>query len=427
VRRILLVDHRSLRVASHATDGVYSVRQFKTASQAREYLGRFEQNSQSMDRLRRLVKEFDEGRSHRKDDEEEELDDEALLDEVARRVHDHKVVVAERIERFTPPTLLDEANDAAPANVEPASTPPEKKTTFIEFLVVDNDTGQPYSPVRLVVKQPDGTEVYKTTDSNGLTRIDDLDPGVCQVWCEIKNLKMADTLAFVSMGEAAVDKSPTGDKPGVGSTLRIANIEEHKVKTNESIASLAKGAGMAWQDLAKFNWGTEVPDEINKHLRDDVGCTHKTKDGYNYMFNDSDDPGIVYIPTQWKETDLATGERHVIRARRIPLPGLDLIIPLEIDLDDDPSVQDEIRLKDGDGRYERVVASGDSDVEADVAVKVAGEWNEILHDLQVTRTTVRYGGESFEASTSGEQFGTPLDDVDVDPADISDEPDCCDL
>jgi hypothetical protein len=94
---------------------------------------------------------------------------------------------------------------------------------------------------------------------------------------------------------------------------RIAEIEEHKVKTGESIKSLADANGLRWQELAKFNWGTDVPDEINKHLRDEVGCTKKTRDGYNYMFDDLDDPGIMYIPKQWSEDGLQTDKTHTIR------------------------------------------------------------------------------------------------------------------
>ena len=53
---------------------------------------------------------------------------------------------------------------------------------------------------------------------------------------------------------------------------------------------------MTWQELAKFNWQTDVPREINEHLAKDVGCTRKTRDGKNYIFTSEDDPGIIYIP-----------------------------------------------------------------------------------------------------------------------------------
>src|SRR5207245_1251136 len=155
---------------------------------------------------------------------------------------------------------------------------------------------------------------FHDTNSEGLVRIDELDPGNCDVRCDLKNARLSDTLNFVGMGEP---KPKAGDDGGndsaSSSTMRIAQIEIHKVKKGEAIKSLADGIGMTWQDLSKFNWGTDVPNEINKHLRDDVGCTKKTKDGYNYMFDDSDDPGIMFIPRKWTQSGLATATTHVIR------------------------------------------------------------------------------------------------------------------
>ena len=62
----------------------------------------------------------------------------------------------------------------------------------------------------------------------------------------------------------------------------IVTVERHKVRSGESLDSIAKSAGLTWQDLATFNWGTADPDEINLRLRDDIGCTKKTADGVNY-------------------------------------------------------------------------------------------------------------------------------------------------
>jgi hypothetical protein len=97
---------------------------------------------------------------------------------------------------------------------------------------------------------------------------------------------------------------------------RIAEIEEHKVKTGESIKSLAIANGMIWQELAMFNWGTAVPDEINKHMREDVGCTQMV-DRSTYRFDDTDNPGIVLIPKKWSQSGLATDQVHTIRVREI--------------------------------------------------------------------------------------------------------------
>lgn len=88
--------------------------------------------------------------------------------------------------------------------------------------------------------------------------------------------------------------------------------KEHKVKTGESIASLAQENGLKWQDLAKFNWGTDNPNLINIQLKDKVGCRKKTADGHNYVFSDEDDPGIIYIPENAPPKEFPSNGEHVI-------------------------------------------------------------------------------------------------------------------
>ncbi|MCX6270836.1 MAG: LysM peptidoglycan-binding domain-containing protein [Bacteroidetes bacterium] len=77
---------------------------------------------------------------------------------------------------------------------------------------------------------------------------------------------------------------------------QIVRARKHKVQNGESIRSLARKAGINWRDLARFNWGTAIPEKINKFLRKKVGCFKRTRDEKNYIFTSDDDPGIVYIP-----------------------------------------------------------------------------------------------------------------------------------
>ena len=97
----------------------------------------------------------------------------------------------------------------------------------------------------------------------------------------------------------------------------ILEITPHKVRTGETLAGLAKANKLSLQMLAKFNWGTSDPAEINRHLQDDVGCTKRTGDGKNYKFDDSDHPGLIYIPRPWRKTTLATSHTHIMRVRRL--------------------------------------------------------------------------------------------------------------
>lgn len=84
--------------------------------------------------------------------------------------------------------------------------------------------------------------------------------------------------------------------PATGGDETTVERVAYKVKTGDSIAGLAQSIGITWQELARYNWGTDVPSRINIHLRDDVGCTKKTASGLNYVFTSDDSPGIVYLP-----------------------------------------------------------------------------------------------------------------------------------
>src|SRR5438477_5932612 len=79
------------------------------------------------------------------------------------------------------------------------------------------------------------------------------------------------------------------------------------------------------------------------------------------MFDDSDDPGIMLIPKKWEMRGLTTGDAHIIRVTTVRA-GLDLIIPLEIDLDDDPDNDDQIRLRQLNGAYDIVVTADSKQV-----------------------------------------------------------------
>jgi hypothetical protein len=191
----------------------------------------------------------------------------------------------------------------------------------------------------------------------------------------------------------------------------IARVEPYKVTSRDTLDSIAKANGMTWKQLARFNWGTDVPREINRYLRDRVGCTKKTKDGKNYVFDDSDDPGIVYIPHPWGLSGLACKQVHTIRVRPPGLrSGIDLVVPLEWDIDGDPLQDDEVRLTNVDGEYDRTLLVGDEDVTADaerrlflyrfravppgaytVSIRVAEVWYELIRGLVVTPTGARIG------------------------------------
>lgn len=96
---------------------------------------------------------------------------------------------------------------------------------------------------------------------------------------------------------------------------QIAEIEKHRVRSGETLASLATAAGLTTAELARFNFGTDCPAEVDKHLRDDVGCTRDAKG--DLVFDDNDDPGIILIPKTFARTGLLTDQLHTIWVRTV--------------------------------------------------------------------------------------------------------------
>lgn len=309
MRRVLLANDSTLRVVRIPGEhGVFSFVEDLSASDARRYLEEYASDHMAITQLRMALSEDSLGMPV------QNLDDAEVLDEVAHRISIGHLWIAEELPE-PQPDIPEPDTASSSSAAPPPELPRSKKLTFIEFKVIWDVSGEPVKNVRLVVKTPDGVENYHDTNGEGKIRVEEIEPGSCDVRCDMKELKLKDALAFVGMGEGF---TPGGTAPADGSsTLRIVAVKEHKVRAGESIASLASKAKMTWQDLAKFNWGTAVPDEINKHLVADVGCTRKTKDGKNYMFDDTDDPGIVFIPSPWGEDGLACGGAHVIRVRRV--------------------------------------------------------------------------------------------------------------
>jgi hypothetical protein len=205
---------------------------------------------------------------------------------------------------------------SAPKEEGPAITPSQMKqllTGWFELIVVWDDTGQPIAGVPLAVEVSGNRQSLKT-DANGRIRLENVE-GACQVTSSFDGATIDDCLVVASVGaKPVVAKAKRGAASGSASPC-IAAIDAHKVKSGDTPASIAAAAGMDWRKLAKFNWGTDAPKEINARLRDDVGCTKKTTDGRNYLLDDTDNPGVIYIPSEWTQT-LQPGQTHAIHVRR---------------------------------------------------------------------------------------------------------------
>lgn len=90
-----------------------------------------------------------------------------------------------------------------------------------------------------------------------------------------------------------IEHSPTNPVPRNNGS---ANSRRHKVRDGESWHSLSSRYGVPAKQIIYLNFKTLRPAEINWYLRHYVGCNRQTKDGKNWMFSSTANPGIIYIP-----------------------------------------------------------------------------------------------------------------------------------
>ena len=245
----------------------------------------------------------------------------------------------------------------------PAPAPPPKQVSPNDFVlqVLDDGTGKPVAQVQLELTLANGSTRHLRTDAEGFVEAKDAGKGQNKAGSPLEGAVLQRTVGFVGKGprSGGGSRATSPDLPALERPAIIASVQEHKVKTGETLAMLASNNGLSWEALARFNWGVSTPAEINEALRDKVGCMKKTQDGKNYLFDDSDDPGIVYIPKPWNESALASGQPHIIRVRRIAgrLPDLKLLYQIDPQA---KSAKDDVLVleaEDGSWRHEIQVGS----------------------------------------------------------------------
>lgn len=92
----------------------------------------------------------------------------------------------------------------------------------------------------------------------------------------------------------ALERRPANPLP---SSYVPPSSRPHKVTAADSLIAIAKANGLDPMALIEFNFKTRSPEEINWYLKTNVGCTRQTADGKNYVFSNSDSPGIIYLPS----------------------------------------------------------------------------------------------------------------------------------
>lgn len=186
----------------------------------------------------------------------------------------------------------------------------------LRLQVVEDATDDPISGVKLSIGLPDGSQKQATTDSSGRIELSSVPPGYAQVNSTLDGATLKETLVFVKSGIlASKPKASRGRKRKAPSGRFLARVVEHQVAEGETLEGIAEQYGLTVDDLARFNWDTTDPDEIQRHLYVDVGCTAKDESG-KFVFTRYDDPGLLYIPRPLAMGGLAVEQSHILRVRK---------------------------------------------------------------------------------------------------------------
>ncbi len=193
-------------------------------------------------------------------------------------------------------------------------------TRYFELTVVFEHDGSGLGHVLLHVAGPDGSVYNALTNAQGRIRLNGILPGAYDVSAEMTGAQLASSVVACGWGKPEHAREPTAEeREAVRGARHLLHIEEHRVRTGETLEGIASDAGLSMQALATYNWNTTIPSNIQKLLRALVGCRHRNSKG-EYVLHDGDRPGIIFLPRQWLARGLATGQQHVLRVRSVESP-----------------------------------------------------------------------------------------------------------
>jgi hypothetical protein len=223
--------------------------------------------------------------------------------------------------------------------------------------VVEDSTGKPIPNVKISFWHDHYPPIY--TNNEGIAE-EPYAPGKTYiVECPPDKFTLTEILDFVGEGETPIHpltqsedpessesessasltdkdkKSKSSTSPSQQPEYKIAHVIEYKVKTGDSfMTACARGAGLIPMIGAYFNWGVRTYEEIEEKLRDYVGCTEKDEDG-DYILDDSNDPGIIYLYKKWEMTGVLINKMRTVRVRKIqPKPLMLHDVELRVVWDD---------------------------------------------------------------------------------------------
>lgn len=220
--------------------------------------------------------------------------------------------------RITPGLL---GSSRSELQVQEKRVEPREALTWVEVVFVWAEDGSPVPGLKVEITPPGQAPIAKQADGSGKVRLDSIQAGSCRVASSFEDVKAAECVTFVDMGEPPEpptqrikpQKRKKDERPA---PKAVALLRPYRVRAADTLASLAQAVGLTAQQLARFNWGVDDPAGVNQHLRDDVGCWQK--DGGDYVFSDFDDPGVIVLPRPWSASGLSTADTHYVQVRRLP-------------------------------------------------------------------------------------------------------------
>jgi len=190
---------------------------------------------------------------------------------------------------------IDWAVPQPPRAVEEPEEAPAPETTDGTFdlqVVLDGD-GSGVRQLNVGVKtQGEGAFRARRTDGGGSIHVEHVVRGTVDVRSDITGARLDQSAVVVGWGTSPIDGEAAPEVADLPPVRHLIKLEQYRVRDGDTPASVAARVGMSWADLAYFNWGTRVPQEIDRFLAFEVGSTQKSKSGA-VVFKSSDQPGII--------------------------------------------------------------------------------------------------------------------------------------
>ncbi len=104
-----------------------------------------------------------------------------------------------------------------------------------------------------------------------------------------------------------------------------SKAKKYKLQDGDTLEKIAQREStpelkLTASQIAIFNWGTDDPEVIQEHLRDELGCYKRGSDKCFIVSADAKPRSDLLIPQLFKISSLATKKTHTIRVERTQAP-----------------------------------------------------------------------------------------------------------